>query len=37
MTAAWIVPLWLAFMLAVALWIVCAIGRQAMEEGEGEW
>ena len=39
MTPTWLIPLWLALMLAVALWIVQAVPREAMgfggEDGDG--
>ncbi len=33
MTASWIVPLWLALMLALAVWIVRAVAREGMGHG----
>ena len=36
MTAAWIVPLWLALMLGVAVWVVQAVAREALWHGGEE-
>ncbi len=33
MTPSWVVPLWLAFMLALAVWIVQAVAREGLGHG----
>ena len=40
MIPTWVVPLWLAFMLGVAVWIVGAVAREGMgyrgkDQGDG--
>lgn len=33
MIASWVVPLWLALMLALAVWIVQAVAREGLGRG----
>ncbi len=36
MTPSWVVPLWLALMLALAVWIVRAVAREGLDRGGEE-